>query len=128
MIPPLIKGLEEKGVIDEDAGCKVVKLKGFKTPMIAVKSDGGFNYDSTDIAAIHHRLFDVKASRLVYITDSGQEYHFKQLFAAADKAGWLEHKPRLDHMNFGLVLGKDGSKIKSRSGETPKLMDLLDEA
>ena len=66
---------------------------------------------------------------MIYITDSGQEYHFKQLFAAAEKAGWKKGPiPRLDHMNFGLVLGKGGSKISTRAGQTPKLMDLLEEA
>merc|ERR1719201_2463129 len=96
---------------------------------MVVKSDGGFGYDSTDMAAIYHRLFVMRADWVVYITDLGQETHFHMIFDAAEQAGW--HRPavtRVDHMGFGVVLGYDGKKFKTRSGETVKLKDLLDEA
>merc|ERR1711988_1679909 len=98
-------------------------------PLMAVKSDGGFGYDSTDLAAIYHRLFVMRADWIVYVTDLGQETHFHMIFDAAEQAGW--HRPsvtRCDHMGFGVVQGADGKKFKTRSGETVKLKDLLDEA
>ena len=69
-----------------------------------MKSDGGYNYDSTDLAAINYRLFDLKADRIIYITDAGQREHFEMIFAAARKAEWLT-KQRVDHMFFGVILG-----------------------
>jgi len=96
---------------------------------LLVKKDGGFNYDSTDMAAINYRFNTLHADRCVYITDKGQEFHFKQIFEAAYHAGIIDKsKHRVDHMGFGLVLGADGEKIKSRSGDTIKLKELLDEA
>merc|ERR1712232_466440 len=97
--------------------------------LMAVKSDGGFGYDSTDLAAIYHRIFVMRADWIIYITDLGQETHFHMIFDAAEQAGW--HRPsvtRCDHMGFGVVQGADGKKFKTRSGETVKLKDLLDEA
>ena len=71
----------------------------------------------------------MKADRIIYITDAGQEPHFKIIFEAAKLAGWWDPKlHRLDHMGFGVVLGEDGKKFKTRSGETVKLSELLDEA
>jgi arginyl-tRNA synthetase len=96
---------------------------------MAVKSDGGFGYDSTDLAAIYHRLFVMRADWIVYLTDLGQESHFHMIFDAAEQAGW--HRPgvtRVDHMGFGVVQGEDKKKFKTRSGETVKLSNLLDEA
>jgi arginyl-tRNA synthetase len=94
-----------------------------------VKKDGGFNYDSTDMAAINYRFNTLKADRCIYITDKGQEFHFKQIFEAAYHAKIIDKAHhRVDHMGFGLVLDKNNEKIKSRSGETIKLRELLDEA
>lgn len=94
--------------------------------MIVVKSDGGFNYDSTDLAAIQYRLFTEKADRIIYITDLGQKDHFDLIFAGARKIGWLTTQ-RVEHMGFGCVLGEDGKKFKTRNGKTVKLLDLLNE-
>ena len=92
--------------------------------MIAVKSDGGYNYDSTDLAAINYRLNMIKADRVIYITDLGQREHFEMIFAAAKKIGWLE-KQRCEHMGFGVILGEDGKKFKTREGKAVRLLDLL---
>lgn len=92
-----------------------------------VKSDGGFNYDSTDMAAIQYRLHTLKADRVIYITDLGQREHFEMVIAAAKKAGWLTHQ-RCEHMGFGVILGEDGKKFKTRAGTTIKLLDLLNDA
>lgn len=93
------------------------------------KKDGGYNYDSTDMAAIKHRLLTLGCQRLIYITDMGQEPHFKMIFKAAEMMGWLNPKlHKVEHMGFGVVQGDDGKRFKTRSGVTIKLEDLLDEA
>ncbi|MGE3318882.1 MAG: arginine--tRNA ligase [Candidatus Berkiella sp.] len=128
----VVSELEKKGLIEISDGAKCLFLEGFVNregeplPFMLQKSDGGFNYASTDMAAIRHRIQDEKASRLIYVTDSGQATHFAMLFAAAKKAGYLDpSKVRADHVPFGLVLGPDGKKFKTRSGDTERLIDLL---
>jgi arginyl-tRNA synthetase len=131
----VVKELEQKGLVTISDGAKCVYLQGFQNregeplPMIIQKSDGGYNYDTTDLAAIRHRIYVEKADRMIYVVDVGQSLHFQMVFAAAEKAGWLERaKVQVDHVGFGLVLGEDGKKFKTRSGETEKLIDLLTEA
>ena len=108
-------------------GMKLFFVEEFDVPLIIVKSDGGFTYDTSDLAAARYRLMEDKADQIVYVVDSGQELHFKLLFGAVDKLGWAK-KSQLKHAGFGLVLGSDGKKLKTRSGEIIKLEDLLDEA
>ena len=86
------------------------------------KSDGGFGYDTTDMACIRHRLHDERGEWLIYVTDMGQAPHFEAIFAGAHKAGFIKQlpsgrMPRLDHVGFGVVLGEDGKRIATRSGE-----------
>lgn len=129
MIPGVIEELESLGLVKLDDGAKCIFIPKKKVPLIILKSDGGFNYDSTDMAAVRHRLLEVKADRCIYITDVGQFPHFFMIFKAAEMAKWhTPPKTRLDHMGFGLVQNEDGKKFKTRSGETVKLMSLLDEA
>jgi len=98
-------------------------------PLMVQKSDGGYGYDSTDMAAIRYRIDEEKADWIIYVTDVGQSLHFQLVFDAARKAKWLNpEKVRVDHIGFGLVLSPDGGKFKTRSGETVRLVDLLDEA
>jgi len=93
------------------------------------KSDGGFGYDSTDMAAIWYRRFELEADWILYVTDAGQGPHFELVFEAATAAGWVDSSTRLDHVPFGLVVNpEDGKKYKTRSGKTERLVDLLDEA
>jgi len=128
-IPPTIKLLEDKGFVKVDKGAKIIQIPKQKTPLIVQKSDGGFSYDSTDIAAIWYRFTQLKCERLIYVTDIGQELHFHLVFEAAKMAGWhTPPKTRADHMGFGLVLGEEGKKIKTREGKSVMLMELLDEA
>ena len=131
-LPEVVKELEQKGLVTVSDGAKCIFLEGFKNregeplPLMVQKSDGGYNYDTTDMAAIQHRIDDEKADRIIYVTDSGQSLHFQMVFKAAEKAGWLKpEQPRVDHVGFGLVLGPDGKKFKTRSGDTEKLIDLL---
>eukprot|EP00933_Yihiella_yeosuensis_P005164 TRINITY_DN109626_c0_g1_i1.p1 TRINITY_DN109626_c0_g1~~TRINITY_DN109626_c0_g1_i1.p1 ORF type:complete len:587 (+),score=162.90 TRINITY_DN109626_c0_g1_i1:71-1831(+) len=130
MIPPLVEDLKARGLcVDSNGAMCIFTPKIAEIPLMAVKSDGGFGYDSTDLAAIYHRLFVMRADWIVYVTDLGQELHFHMIFDAAEQAGW--HRPgvtRCDHMGFGVVQGEDKKKFKTRSGETVKLVDLLDEA
>lgn len=129
LIKPTIQKLEECKLVEVSDGAKIIRCKGKKAPLIIQKKDGGYNYDSTDMAAINYRLNELKCDRLVYITDVGQQTHFEMVFDAATRAGWLNPKVhRVSHMGFGLVLGEGGKKIKTRSGDADKLMDLLDEA
>lgn len=132
MLEGIVKELECKSLVILSDGAKCIFLEGFQNregtslPLMIQKSDGGFNYDTTDMAAIHHRIFEEKADRLIYVTDAGQNTHFRMIFKAAEKAGYLDPaKVRVDHVGFGLVLGPDGKKFKTRSGETEKLIDLL---
>lgn len=136
---PYLKGvvseLEQKQFIEISNGAKCLFLDGFKNregeplPFILQKSDGGYNYSTTDMAAIRHRIEEEKANWLIYVTDAGQATHFAMLFKAAEKVGWLDTSAvRVDHVPFGLVLGPDGKKYKTRSGETEKLIDLINTA
>jgi arginyl-tRNA synthetase len=92
------------------------------------KSDGGYGYDSTDMAALRYRLFDLKADRVIVITDFSQEGHFQMVYKAGHKIGWVAKGQRLQHIGFGTVMGEDGKRFKTRSGDTVRLVDLLDEA
>jgi arginyl-tRNA synthetase len=96
------------------------------------KSDGGFNYATTDLAAIRYRFAAPPAGdgarRVIYVTDAGQASHFAGVFQVARRAGWIPAEARLEHVPFGLVQGEDGKKLKTRSGDTVRLKDLLDEA
>lgn len=100
----------------------------FAFPLMARKSDGGYTYDTTDLAAAYHRFCVEKHDRVVYVTDSGQFEHFRMVLQTAEDMGWMQDGKRWAHAGFGLVSGADGKKLKTRSGDTTKLKDLLDEA
>eukprot|EP01006_Ploeotia_vitrea_P010302 TRINITY_DN2675_c0_g1_i1.p1 TRINITY_DN2675_c0_g1~~TRINITY_DN2675_c0_g1_i1.p1 ORF type:complete len:760 (+),score=91.18 TRINITY_DN2675_c0_g1_i1:42-2282(+) len=112
------------GVIIE----KAVNVPRFNTPFMIQKSDGGFGYGTTDLAALKYRTQVDKAQRIVYVTDMGQEGHFMQAYQAGRDAGYVAPDVKLEHVGFGLVLAPDGKKFKTRSGTTERLQDLLDEA
>jgi arginyl-tRNA synthetase len=92
------------------------------------KKDGGYGYDTTDLATIRHRIRDLKADRILYVVDARQALHFRLIFEAARRAGWLTEGIEVTHVAFGTVLGPDGRPFKTRSGDTVKLMELLDAA
>jgi arginyl-tRNA synthetase len=136
----VVKDLEAQGLAVESDGAKAVFLEGYqnrdgsKLPLLVQKSDGGFNYATTDLAAIRHRTQMAqdeggeKANRVLYVTDAGQSQHFEMVFAVAKKAGFVPDGVLLEHVPFGLVQGEDGKKFATRSGDTVKLKDLLTEA
>ncbi|XP_002403306.4 arginine--tRNA ligase, cytoplasmic [Ixodes scapularis] len=128
MMTEVVKDLDERGFLEEDDGRKVMFGPGQPVPLTVVKSDGGFTYDTSDMATIRHRVQQERADWIVYVTDAGQAQHFNTIFACAKKAGYVDtSKVRLDHCVFGVVLGEDKKKFKTRSGDTVKLTDLLDE-
>jgi arginyl-tRNA synthetase len=134
LLPRVIETLEKQELLAEDAGAQCVFLEGFNNkegqplPLIVKKSDGGYNYATTDLAAIQYRVQQDNVERIIYVTDSGQANHFTQVFQVAKRAGILPDSVEVVHVPFGLVLGEDGKRLKTRSGETVKLKDLLDEA
>ncbi|OYO02744.1 arginine--tRNA ligase [Enemella evansiae] len=120
--------LEANGVAVIDNGALCVFVDGFDAPLIVRKSDGGYGYATTDLAAIRRRVRDLHADRIIYVTDARQSGHFRQVFAAARKAGWLPDTVRAEHIGYGMVLGEDGKPLKSRDGSAAKLVDLLEAA
>lgn len=126
----VVKELKDKGIAVESDGATVVFIDGEgKAPLIIQKSDGGYLYGTTDLAAIKFRVNELHADRIIYTTDSRQAQHFSQVFRTAEKAGWLrDGAVKLDFAPFGTMLGEDGKPFKTRSGDTVKLKDLLDEA
>jgi arginyl-tRNA synthetase len=128
MLQPLIQELEAKGCIEISQGAKCIFVDGFDIPVMIQKSDGGFNYDSTDMAALKYRIETLKADQIVVLTDAGQKLHFDLVFGAAKKADLLPDSVQAIHVPFGLVLGPDGKKFRTRSGQTEKLIDLIREA
>lgn len=134
MLPEVVSALDAAGLLVENQGAQCVFLEGYTNkageplPMIVQKSDGGYNYATTDLAAIRYRIQEDKADRLVYTTDVGQSNHFAQVFQVVRRAGWVPEAVELVHAPFGLVLGEDGKRIKTRSGDTVPLKDLLEEA
>ncbi|XP_042526159.1 arginine--tRNA ligase, cytoplasmic isoform X1 [Dipodomys spectabilis] len=127
-MPVVVKELEDKGFVQVDEGRKIMFVPGCSVPLTVVKSDGGYTYDTSDLAAIKQRLLEEKADMIIYVVDSGQAVHFQTVFAAAQMMGWYDPQvTRVTHAGFGVVLGEDKKKFKTRSGETVRLTDLLEE-
>lgn len=134
----VVDDLKAAGLLVVDAGAGCVFLEGVSgkdgqpLPLIVQKSDGGFNYATTDLAAIRYRFAAAPggdgAGRVIYVTDAGQASHFAGVFQVARRAGWIPAGASVEHVPFGLVQGDDGKKLKTRAGDTVRLRDLLDEA
>jgi arginyl-tRNA synthetase len=125
----VVQDLVAKSVARESEGAIVVffdqpDLK--ETPMLIQKSDGAALYSTTDLATLTYRIDTWHPDEIVYVTDGRQQLHFRQLFAAFNK--WKPAAAKLSHVWFGAILGPDNKPFKTRSGETVKLADLLDEA
>ncbi|GAA5613055.1 arginine--tRNA ligase [Streptomyces platensis] len=126
--------LEESGVAVRSEGALVVffdEIRGKDdqpVPLIVQKADGGFGYAASDLSAIRNRVFDLKATTLLYVVDVRQSLHFRMVFETARRAGWLSDDITAHNMGYGTVLGADGKPFKTRAGETVRLEDLLDEA
>ncbi|MDQ0908546.1 arginine--tRNA ligase [Streptomyces canus] len=133
-MPETARLLEEMGVAERSEGALVVffdEIRGKDdqpVPLIVQKADGGFGYAASDLTAIRNRVVDLHATSLLYVVDVRQSLHFKMVFEAARRAGWLTDGVTAHNMGYGTVLGADGKPFKTREGETVRLEDLLDEA
>jgi arginyl-tRNA synthetase len=123
----VVRDLKEKNIAVESEGATVVFVPGYENPLIIQKSDGGYLYGTTDLAAIRFRARELRANRIIYTHDSRQAQHFAQVFWTAKQAGWAENVS-LEYAPFGTMLGEDNKPFKTRSGDTVKLKDLLAEA
>lgn len=141
-LPALVADLESRGIAEPDQGALIVRLDDpngphvpfygvIKEPCLIRKTDGGYLYATTDIAAVRRRVQKLGASRAIYAIDARQALHLKQVYASSVKAGYATGKngiAKLEHAPFGSVLGEDGKPFKTRSGESVNLQALLDEA
>jgi arginyl-tRNA synthetase len=130
----VVADLDALGLLVLDDGAKCVFPPGFTNrhgeplPLIVQKSDDGFGYAATDLAAIRHRVRDLRADQMLYVVGAPQAQHLQMVFAVARMAGWLPDAVDVEHVAFGNVLGTDHRMLKSRDGDTVRLIDLLDEA
>jgi arginyl-tRNA synthetase len=134
MLPDVVDELTTAGIAVESDGAlvmfsnEVTGPDGNPATLMVRKQDGGYGYDTTDLAAIRYRIRDLKADRVLYVVDARQALHFRLIFEAARRAGWLTDGIEATHVSYGTVLGPDGRPFKTRSGGTVKLMELLDAA
>ncbi|MFG1906524.1 arginine--tRNA ligase [Kribbella sp. NPDC048928] len=133
-LPRVVDELEQQGLLTESDGAMCAFLPGYAgrdgapLPVIVRKSDGGFGYSATDLAAVRHRVGTLHADRIVYVVDHRQALHFDMIFTLARAAGWLPEDVPAEHVSFGTVLGPNGKPFKTREGGTVKLVELLDSA
>jgi arginyl-tRNA synthetase len=134
MLADVCAELEKDGLAVMSEGALVAFPPGFTgrdgapIPLMLRKSDGGYGYDTTDVAAIRYRLVDLKARRLIYVVGSEQSQHLQLVIALARQAGWLTGDASAEHAVIGLVTGADGKRLKTRTGQQVKLITLIDEA
>ena len=132
-LPRVIEDLRNKGLLVESDGAQCVFLEEFKnkdgqiTPVIVQKSDGGYLYATSDLAAVRYRAGALAADRILYIVDARQSLHLQQVFAVARAAGYAPETTALEHHEFGAILGADNRPFKTRTGGVVKLMDVLEE-
>ncbi|MDP1932266.1 MAG: arginine--tRNA ligase [Gammaproteobacteria bacterium] len=130
----IIKVLDDKGLLSVSEGAKCVFLQEFTgkegapLPTIVQKSDGGFLYATTDLAALRYRGQTLGADRVLYVVDARQSLHFQQVFAIARKAEFVPPECSVEHIAYGTMMGEDGKPFKTRSGDTVKLSELLEES
>ena len=133
MLADTVSVLEDRGIATVSDGALCAFPAGFTgregrpLPLIIRKSDGGYNYATTDLAAVRYRVDKLSVDRSIYVVGSEQALHFQMVFAVAREAGWIPENVRFEHAQVGMVLGQDGNRIKTREGETPKLSGLLAE-
>lgn len=133
LLPGVAEELTEKGIAVLSDGALCAFPPGFTgrdgspLPVIIRKSDGGWNYSSTDLATVKYRVDKINPDQVLYVVGSEQALHFKMIFATARLAGWLPEENGFEHAQIGMVQGKDGGRLKTREGDTPKLSSLLSE-
>jgi arginyl-tRNA synthetase len=134
MLPVVVDELAAKGLLVESEGARCVFPEGWTNrdgsplPLIVRKSDGGYGYAATDLAALRDRFGRLHADLALYVVGAPQAQHLSMCFSVAAAAGWLPSPERAVHVAFGNMLGADRKMFKTRAGGTVKLVDLLDEA
>jgi arginyl-tRNA synthetase len=134
ILPEIVRELERAGLAVVSEGALCVFPPGFTSrdgeplPLIVRKSDGGYTYVTTDLAAFRYRATELGADRMLYVVGASQRLHFEMIFAVARLVGWLGDGASAEHVSFGAVLGEDGKMLRSRSGASVKLVELLQEA
>src|SRR6516225_6708146 len=133
MLAETVDILEEMGIALYSDGALCAFPPGFTgregrpLPLIIRKSDGGYTYATTDLATVRYRVDDLHCDRAIYVVGSEQALHFQMVFAVAREAGWIPEGVSFEHAQIGMVLGQDGNRLRTREGETPKLIGLLQE-
>ena len=133
LLPAVADDLTEKGQAWLSDGALCAFPAGFAgrdgspLPVIIRKSDGGYNYSTTDLATVRYRVDTVKCDRAVYVVGSDQALHFRMVFAVAREAGWLPGRDDFAHAQIGMVQGNDGHRLRTRTGGEIRLSDLLNE-
>ncbi len=122
----VVDELEARGLAEVSEGATVVFVEGSKAPLMVRKSDGAYNYATTDLATVRYRDETWKPDLVLYVVDTRQADHFKLLFDVARR--WGHDGARLEHVAFGTILGNDRRPFKTRSGDVVGLESLLDEA
>ena len=128
MLQEVVQILRDKGLAQLSEGAWCVFVPGHEDPLMVQKSDGGFGYPATDLAAIRFRVQSLGAERVIYVVDARQSSHLAKVFYTARAARWLDDHHVAEHVKFGTILGEDGKPFKTRTGDTVRLAELLDEA
>ena len=134
MLADVADELVSRGLAVPSQGALCVFPPGFTgrdgepLPLIVRYSSGGYGYAMTDLAALRYRARDLGADDLLYVVGADQRLHLQMLFAVGRLAGWLHEGSHVEHVSFGLILGQDHKRIRSRSGDSIKLLELLEEA
>ena len=134
LLPEVVTRLGALGMMTKSDGADVVFPEGFTNrenqplPLIIRKTDGGYNYATSDLACVIDRVERIDAELLLYVVGAPQAQHLQMIAAVATQAGWLKAPREMVHVSFGNVLGADKKMLKTRSGDTVKLDALLTEA
>jgi arginyl-tRNA synthetase len=134
MLADTVAELQAKGIVVESEGALCAFPPGFTgragepLPVIIRKSGGGYNYSTSDLAAIRYRVDQLHTDRAIYVVGAAQALHFQMVFAVARQAGWIPESARFEHAQIGNVLGPDGKILRTRAGKSIKLREFLDEA
>ena len=134
LLADTVAKLEEEGIAVHSDGALCAFPAGFTgregrpMPVIIRKSDGGYNYSTTDLATVRYRVGELHVDRAIYVVGSDQTLHFQMVFAVAKQAGWIPPGTVFEHAQIGLVLGPDGNRLRTRSGDNVQLSELLAEA
>jgi len=134
LLASVVTRLRDAKLLVTDDGAEVVFPAGFTNrdnaplPLIIRKQDGGYNYATTDLACVIDRVERLQATLMLYVVGTPQAQHLSMIETVAKDAGWLRESTRMAHVAFGSVLGSDRKMLKSRTGDSVKLVELLDEA